>query len=398
MHKYFTPTIQILALILVVLSQVYFATLSPAAVQPLQIREDTIVFLPMVVQGVTVNPTPTNTATSTSTATVTPTDTATVTPTDTATVTPTSTATSTATDTPTATTPPPPSNAVIVDHNSVALFEQIPANYLTAARNLRLFFSDRSVGNDINNYLNCLTASTWGTSNNGCRADYYDSDGNWKTYTQADLDLGLVPERILFNPDPAIYSRSNWTFEYRQGTWTELTEYFINVQAPANVNTKDVLTYQFSYLNVMEGDNIADPNVGFFANNTNKYDVYDLEAWIAAHPDKTFFYWTTSLARSIGSQVSTDFNNQMRAYALANDKYLFDVADILSHTPTGTPCYDNRDGIIYPNDGVNQPAICQDYTTEVDGGHLGSVSSGGLRIMKAYWVLMARIAGWNPAQ
>jgi hypothetical protein len=167
-----------------------------------------------------------------------------------------------------------------------------------------------------------------------------------------------------------------------------------------------VLTYQFSYLNVMDTDNIADPNVGFFANNANKYDVYDLEAFLAQHPDKIFFYWTSSLARNIGNQVSTDFNNQMRTYALENDKILFDVADILSHTPTGAPCYDNRDGVQYcsqagacenwPDDGIQYPAICQEYTTEADGGHLGSVSSGGLQVVRAYWVLMARIAGWNP--
>ena len=63
---------------------------------------------------------------------------------------------------------------------------------------------------------------------------------------------------------------------------------------------------------------------------------------MSQHSDKTFILWTTSLARAIGTQEATDFNNQMRQYALANDMVLFDVADIVSHTDQGAPCYDNR--------------------------------------------------------
>jgi hypothetical protein len=82
------------------------------------------------------------------------------------------------------------------------------------------------------------------------------------------------------------------------------------------------------------------------------------------------------------------------------------VADILSHRPDGQPCYDNRDGVPYnngarsenyPNDGINTEAICPQYTTEVDGGHLGAVSAGKIRVAKAFWVLMAQIQGWNPS-
>ncbi|HIP70515.1 MAG TPA: hypothetical protein EYH05_03870 [Anaerolineae bacterium] len=49
----------------------------------------------------------------------------------------------------------------------------------------------------------------------------------------------------------------------------------------------------------------------------------------------------------------------------------------------------------YPDDGQDTPAICPHYTTEVDGGHLGTVSAGKIRVAKAYWVLMARLAGWD---
>ena len=75
-----------------------------------------------------------------------------------------------------------------------------------------------------------------------------------------------------------------------------------------------------------------------------------------------------------------------------------------SYTPTGEPCYDNRDGVPYilggvvrenyPDDGLNMPAICQHYTGDVEGGHL--ISPGIIRAAKSWWILMARLAGWNP--
>ena len=300
---------------------------------------------------------------------------------------------------------PPNSTAIIINHNSVALFNRIPDRYLQTARSLRLLFSDRSVGQNVNEALDCLAASTWANSPAACRRDYYGTSWDWKTYTLDDLNAGVVPNRILFTPDPVKYNRNNWTFEFRMGTWTELTEDFIQSLAPSYLNSKDVLSYQFSYLNVDEADDIADPTTGFFANNANKYDVYDLETFIGQHPDKVFFFWTTSLARSIGTHVSQNFNNQMRQYAITHNKILFDVADIEAFTDQGNPCYDNRDSIQYcnqggecenhPNDGINLPAICQDYTTEVDGGHLGSVSGAKIQVAKAYWVLMARVAGWD---
>jgi hypothetical protein len=293
----------------------------------------------------------------------------------------------------------------LIDHTSVALFDQIPPEYLEAARNTPMLFSDRSVGQNINEALDCLTADGWAQSPASCRRDYIDADWNTKLFTQADLDANQVPSRILFDADPVIYDRSNWTFEYRQGEWSPLTQDFIESLGPQYLPTKQILGYQFSYLNVTPGGDIAHPTNGFFADVPNRYDVHDLEAFMGANPDKVFVLWTTSLARGIGTQEATTFNDAMRAYAAQAGRILFDVADIESHTDTGVPCYDNRDGVEYcgtndcenyPDDGVALPAICQDYTTEIDGGHLGSVSAGKILIAKAFWVLMARAAGWQP--
>jgi hypothetical protein len=274
-----------------------------------------------------------------------------------------------------------------------------------------MMYVDASVGKNIDDALNCLASANWSASPSPCRNDYIDSNWNWKTFTRADFDAGRVPPRILFTPDPVKYDRQNWVFEPNRGDWPDLTRDFIEDIAPSHLDTADVLSYQFNYFHVADFSLITDPNKGFFVEKPNQVDYKDLEDFIAQNPDVTFFYWTTSLARSIGTQVSVDFNNQVRQYALENDLILFDAADILSHTDQGVPCYDNRDGIEYcsrrangstikcenePDDGLQLPAICQDYTTEPDAGHLGSVSAGGLRLAKAFWVLMARIAGWQP--
>ena len=70
---------------------------------------------------------------------------------------------------------------------------------------------------------------------------------------------GLVPERILFDPDPVIYDRSNWAFEFDTGDWHSLTESFVTILVPLHVGSKDLLSYQFSYLNIDFSSTIADP-------------------------------------------------------------------------------------------------------------------------------------------
>ena len=329
-----------------------------------------------------------------------PTATATRTPTRTPTQPAGPTATRTPTRTPTQPAPPP-GGSILVDHNSIALFEQIPSQYLTAARNLKVLFSDRSVGVNFNEALNCLAAGSFGAAPAYCRREL-NANGNVVTYSQADYDAGRVPAVIRFAPNPTNYNRSNWVFELREGHWSTLTCDFVQSMGPAHLD-KNILSYQFSYLNVDPGSDIMQ----FWNNNPNLCDIYDVEAFMAWHPDKTILFWTTSLSRGSGSQEATDFNNRMRQYARDNRRVLFDFAAIEAYKPNGQPCYDHRDGVAYtspvngnvenyPNDGLNLPAICQDYTTETDGGHLGSVSGARIRTAKAFWVLMAQIAGWRP--
>ncbi len=317
----------------------------------------------------------------------------------------------------------PQQPVVIIDHRAVALFDSIPPEYLDKARDTKLLWSDRSVGANISEGLDCLALGTpnnpsdWATVPANCRRAYTEINGstwNWKTFTQADWANGQVPAVILYDPDPLIYDRSNWVFDIRMGEWEELIDDFVNQLVIPYHNDYQVFSFQFNYFSVAEGSDITDPVNGFFKDqlhdgyypNRERWDISDLEELEAQYPDKIFFYWTTSLARSVGSQESLEFNQMMRQYAAEHGKVLFDFADIISHTAeSGEPCFDNRDGVEYcsqngecenhADDGVQIPAICQEYTTELDGGHLGSVTSGKIQAAKAFWVMMAVLNGWD---
>lgn len=338
--------------------------------------------------------TPSNTPETTGVPSPTPVVTTTPSNTPAATTTASPTASPTAGATPTAT--QLPGDAIVVNHHSIDLFEEIPETYLVAAANLRMLYIDRSVGANIDDGLTCLTHPSSQEAPNHC------------TRYEHVVPAFSVDPSVVSWQRPGGYERSQWHFLFWDenadcNQWQDQVRCFIEMTGPVMAHY-DVVSFQFSYLEVAEESTIADQPGGYFWDTPGAYDVFDQEAFEAQHPDKIVIYWTTSLARGIGSEVSEAFNEQMRQYAIANGKPLFDVAAILSHDPDGHPCYDNRDGIPYdngnnsenyPDDGLDLLAICQHYTTETDGGHLGSVSGGKIRVAKAFWVLMARLAGWD---
>ena len=280
---------------------------------------------------------------------------------------------------------------ITVNRHSVKLFDSIPEFYKSAAGDLRMMFMDRSVGANIYDGLTCLSYSHSSAPNHCKRYEH----GGTPSYP-------VDPSEVYWD---GTWDCSNWRYQFWPDgcdNWNQKVECFINY-TEQRIDSFDVVGFQFSYLEVTTGSSIADPVNGFFGSGlvgtANRYAQFQ-----NAHPDKKVIWFTSSLARSIGTPESESFNAQLREYATTNNIILFDVADILSHTPWESPCYDNRDGVPYsfgnnsenhPDDGLDIPAICPEYTTETEGGHLGSVSAGKIRVAKAFWVLMARIAGWD---
>jgi hypothetical protein len=263
-----------------------------------------------------------------------------------------------------------------VDHTSVALFDEIPAEYLAEAQAMAMFYTDRSVGSNVNEGLDCL-ASPHDTSADYCR--------RWE---HPDPAFNTTPADVYW---PGVYPREKWQFVSCTEVACTLAQYAATPVA--------AFGYFPSYL---EAPALAD---SFFVSDPDGEDIYDLAAAEAAHPETTMIYFTSSLSRG-EVEATRRFNDRMRAWATDNGRVLFDMADILSHTPQDQECFDNRDGVLYyfsdtqwenhPDDGLDTPAICPHYATEADGGHLGSVSAGKIRAAKAFWVLMAQLAGWQP--
>lgn len=273
--------------------------------------------------------------------------------------------------TPEATTSPANGNSqaqLVIDHTSVDLFNSIPDEYIQQAAALHLLHRHASVGKNISDGLDCLMNSVQ-------PRPYF-------------CDKGLDPSQVIYDPK---YDRSNWIFELHAplpnpnpGWWKKESNFIDRINNLGPSETFDYAGLNFCYVDGIPGSNIQNK---FFENDPNDHfpSVDDLEALQAAHPDITLIYWTMCLARIVGSPESASFNNQMRTYVQDNGKILMDIADIESHQPDGTPCL--------TEDGNQIPVLCQEYTVEEQGGHLNAL--GSLRLAKAMWVMMARLAGWD---
>ena len=284
--------------------------------------------------------------------------------------------------------------AVVVDHTNLSLYDRIPPRFVQAASELRLVFVNLSVGQNISEGLDCIAGKT---RRRGCQRI-------------ADPPFAVPQREVEWG---ANRPRDNWVFRSwpRRGaenavscdirdasSWRRQIQCFTNFVS-ASSGRIDVAAFQHSYALVTEN---SPPLVESL---TSPDGVAQIERLQREHPDTTIVWQTTSLARGIGTQNASDFNDGLRGYVQDTGGYLLDVAAIISHDPDGNPCYDNRDGVPYrwarrqenhPDDGRSLPAICAHYTSEVDGGHLGRHTAGKIRAAKGWWIMMARIAGWRP--
>jgi hypothetical protein len=266
-------------------------------------------------------------------------------------------AAATATDAPAAATatqpaaPPAGGRGIVVDHTSIALFEQIPDEYIRAASEIRLMYRHASIGANMQQGLDCLANNFGDRRPASCGAFY--------------------------NPK---YDHSNWSFQFRGNPgWIEKIEDFV-VEVNAQADDYDAFTFTLGYVDALDGmtyPEISDPS------NFEEMVIGPVEALEAAQSDKIFIWWTIPLAR-LDNENTQRFNDMVRTYASENGKPLLDIADIESHAPDGTPARSER--------GLE--IIDQAYTNESRSGHLNE--TGRDRMARAIWVFMAQLAGWEP--
>jgi hypothetical protein len=108
------------------------------------------------------------------------------------------------------------------------------------------------------------------------------------------------------------------------------------------------------------------------------------------YPAVTFIYMTGHLDGTGLDGILYRSNNQIRIYCAANDKILFDFADIESWDP---------DGNFYP-DETDACGWCTTWCASADCTSCGSCAHcdcfNCYQKGKAFWWMMANISGWDP--
>jgi len=230
--------------------------------------------------------------------------------------------------------------ATIADHTVVDRFDQIPASAVQAASALRVLQLHASTGNAVSSQgLNYLD----GTRDGSPYPDYY-------------------------------YDRRNWIFEWwpdsMDKTFKAKVDYF-GQAASARIASYDVFGMKLCYQDWFGLD---------FAYYRDR--MLSLEQ---AYPNKKFIWWTQPIRNDWSSQqpgtceMLQNYNNQVRAYARAHKKPLVDIADIESHDPAGNPCF----------------TTCETKCAPVYGSNPHPNPELAIRVAKAYWWTLARVAGWG---
>ena len=212
------------------------------------------------------------------------------------------------------------SSAIIIDHTSVD--KTLSSSEVTSAKAMKLYLEHASVGGYISDGLDALAVS----------------DAN--------------------------YSRTNFVFLNRSnpGDDEKIDLFYSHLTSNApDPTTYKALMFKFCYI-----DNTTDMDALF----THAKSV--MENLESTYPHQIFVWWTMPL-QTTGDVNRDKYNKLVRDYCKANDKILFDIADIESHDPSGNAITQG-----------GYEALYSSY--DLDGnGHPNAAACE--RIAKAFWYM-----------
>lgn len=256
---------------------------------------------------------------------------------------------------------------IIIDHTSTRLNE-VPFSAIENAKStLHIAYGHTSHGSQITTGMSGLVS--FAGSPYGGETYRWNNGG-----TGGALDLhDYAMSGDLGNPD--------------RTSWADRTRTYLNANPDVNV-------IMWSWCG--QADTTA-ANIDLYLSLMNQLET--------EYPGVTFVYMTGHLTGSGADGNLNQRNEQIRAYARANNKVLFDFADIESYDPDGLVNYMEllaNDNCDYDSDGNGSRD--RNWATAWQNAHPGewyscsSAHSQPLNAnLKAYaaWHMFARIAGWD---
>ncbi len=236
-----------------------------------------------------------------------------------------------------------------IDHNAVDS-SQIPQEWLDAARELDTFFAHRSVGNNILAGM----ADLQGQDPVRYAIEIAGNSPSWFV-----SNSGILHRSLGINGEPQ--TKINGFDDYIRGGY----------------HVADVTMMKFCPGDTLPFGSVPAEDI---------WPAYQamMEGLEQAYPETIFVWWTLPIftaADDRGNDEKEVFNGLIRDYCAANGCVLFDIADIESHDPDGNPV----------TSAAGYEAMWNGYS--YDGGHLNE--AGRVRVARAYWWLLARLAGWE---
>jgi hypothetical protein len=303
---------------------------------------------------------------------------------------------------------------VIADHTVVSKFDDIPAYYINEVKKMYVAFYGESHSGAYDSGMELLEALN---SNYACNV------GSWQSYTDQYLrveDVGAgIGEDLWFTwYSYSIPRPSDWKMTWLKDRITE----FVSRGCPVNA-------IGFAWCaDLTSSDNGHSPNVdpvygvhwyGRSAGGIdgNKYwgldgDDYSLTgnrvslatyfgameemiSYCATASPTTRMVFTTGPVDVLYGEFSGEAGYQghlkheaIRSYVRASSsRVLFDYADILCYDDNGTEATQTWNGHTYPI------ITTKNFTPTVDAYHISE--AGAIRLAKAQWWLLARLAGWD---